>query len=193
MIRLASSVLIGFVMLVAANAATPTPSKASLSGTYVFQTTTVNEVYWNKTVSATCAGTKYTLTLGGQSASTQLNEGTATFTGTGTFSATMTQYGNFDETDSNNTVSITCTGNKNSPYTYNTGHAIFYPPQSNTASGTYTVNSNGKGTMDVGGQSGDVFNLSLGQLSSTGVAQVFLITQVTDSPGAASNGIAVHQ
>lgn len=191
--HLAFAVCLGLFLACAAYAATPTPSKASLSGTYAFQMTTVNQLYWNKTVSATCSGTKYTLNLGGQSVGTQLYEGAVTFTGSGTFSLTMTQYGNFDQTDSNNTVSIACTGNKNSPYTTNNGSAVFYSPSTVTGSGTYTVNSNGTGTMDVSGQGGAVLNLTLGQLNSTGVAQIVLLRLVTGEPGEPSTGIAIHQ
>jgi len=192
MIRLASSILVALLLSSAAYAAT-TPSKASLSGKYFFQVTTVNQVSWFKTVSATCFGTKYTLNLGGQSVGTELYEGVVNFTGSGTFSLTMTQFGNFDQTSSNNTVSITCTGNKNSPYTYNNGSAIFFGPQNATASGTYTVNSDGTGVMNVSGPDAVVLTLSLGQFSSAGVAQAALIRQTTDQAGAASSGIAIHQ
>jgi hypothetical protein len=174
----------------AANAATTT--KASLKGAYFFQVTQVQEVSWGKQVSKTCFGTTYTFYLGGQAASTKLTTGTVTFTGSGTFSMSATQYGQFDQTASNNTVSISCTSNPKEPYTTNSGSAVFDAPSTMTMTGPYTVASNQTGTMTVsGGESDEVVDLDLGQLNSSGVAGVVLISQPGKANGDYSTGVAI--
>lgn len=188
--RLALAVFPGLFLSLAAFAATP--SNASLKGTYAFQMSKVQEVSWWKTVSATCFGVKYTVTLGGQTASTKVTEGTGTFNGTGSFSISATNYGEFDQTDSANTVSISCTGNPKQPYTTNSGYPVFFPSSNQTVTGTYSVTSAGTGTMIFANSTPEEdMDFSLGQLNSTGVASVVLMRQVRKNNGEASTGIAV--
>jgi hypothetical protein len=188
--RPAVAILLGLLLPCAAFAVTP--SKASLKGAYAFQMTTVQQVSWWKTVSATCFGHKYTVTLGDSTVDTVLMAGTATFNGAGGFSANFTEYGDFNEAASANTVSIACTSNPNQPYTTNSGHAIFYSPSTLAFTGTYTVASTGIGSMSVLDPNGTVvIDMSLGQFNSAGVSGVVLLRQVTREAGDASSGMAI--
>jgi len=182
------------VLLLSCAAYAATPSAASLKGAYAFQSSRVQTVYWGKTVSATCFAITYTMWLGGQSTGTRVDAGVITFSGTGTFSINVTQYGDFDQADSNNTVSITCTGNPKQPYTTNSGYPVFYPSSAITDTGSYTVGATGIGTFDfTGGKPDEAGAISLGQYNSSGLAGVVLMRQVLHNNGELSTGIAILQ
>jgi len=187
-----SLVAASLLLLSSSVALAASPSNASLKGTYAFQSTQVEQVSWGKTVSATCFGVKYTLTLGGQSVGTQIIAGTANFSGTGAFSINATQTGKFDDAASNNTVSIACTSNPKAPYTTNSGSAVFFPAETVSIAGTYSVTSAGTGTMTIedGGET-DVSDISLGQYNASGVAGAFLLLDNSMGSGRGSTGIAI--
>jgi len=185
-------VVASLVLLPSAAALATTPSNASLKGTYFIQLSQVQEVYWSNTVSAKCFGTTYTQVLGGQTSSTKLDIGTITFSGSGTFSMSVTQYGDFDQTLSNNTVTMSCTSNSKAPVTTNSGSAVFDAAAPMSITGTYTVTSSETGTMTfAGGKSDEIVDLSIGQLNSSGVAGVVLINQVLKPNNQLATGIAI--
>jgi len=180
------------VLLSSCAALAATPSNASLKGTYFIQISQVKEVYWSKSLSATCFGVTYNQFLGGQSSSTKLDTGTITFSGSGTFSMSVTQYGNFDQTLSNNTVTMSCTSNSKAPIITNSGSAVFDAAAPMTITGTYTITSNETGTMSfAGGNSNELVDLSIAQLNSSGVATVVLVSQVLKPNDQLASGIAI--
>jgi len=179
-------------LVCAAHAASP--SNASLKGVYAFQISEVQQVSWNKTVSATCFGTTYTTTIGGQASDTNITAGTLTFSGSGTFSLSATEYGKFDLAASNNTPTITCTGNPQQPYTTNAGYPVYFASSAQSGSGTYHVGTGGNGTMTLAGSKADeVIDISLGQFNASEVSGVFLMRQPIKNNGEGSTGTAVLQ
>jgi hypothetical protein len=181
------------IMLLSSAAYAAAPSEASLKGTYAFQVSDVQQVSWYKSVSATCFGIKYTSTIGGQSVANVITAGTMTFSGTGTLSSiAATKYGKLDQAASNETPTMTCTGNPNQPYTTNAGYPVFYPSAPMDTTGTYTVTSAATGTLTSAGSSADeVIDISLGQFNAAGVAGVFLMRQTEKNNGEGSTGIGV--
>jgi hypothetical protein len=115
-----------------------------LKGVYVFQFFQTTENHWKKTVSVTCFGVTGTYTGSGQTATTEIVHGTMNFTGAGTVSTTFTEFGGFNQAASDDTITIACTGNPKSPFTYNNGYAVFDEVAvAGTDTGTYTLGSNG--------------------------------------------------
>jgi hypothetical protein len=190
--RCASIALIALFLVCAAHAATP--SDASLKGVYAFQFSNVQQVGWYKTVSATCFGTLYTMTIGGTASDTEINAGTFTFSGSGTFSFSATKYGQFDQAASNNTPTMTCTGNARQPYTYNSGYPVYFSPSAQSGSGTYHVGSLGNGTITpAGSNTNEVIDISLGQFNAAGVSGIFLMRQSLKNNGEGTMGTAILQ
>jgi len=188
-----SAIAISLLLLSSSAAHAATPSNASLKGTYAFQSSKVYEVGWGKTVSITCSSVKYTVTLGGQAVTNQVIAGTVTFSGTGTMTISATEYGNFDQTESNNSVSIACTGNSKAPYAINNGTAMFDAAAPVTASGTYSVSSTGTGTLSIEDHGTETSNISLGQYNASGVAGAVLLLDTSKGQGKVATGIAILQ
>jgi hypothetical protein len=186
-----SLVAASLVLYASSAAYAANPSNASLKGTYAFQSSKVYEVGWGKTVSITCSGVTYMVTLGGQAVTNQVIAGTVTFSGTGTMTISATEYGNFDQTESNNSVSIACTGNSKAPYAINNGSAMFDAAVPVTASGTYTVNSTGTGTLTIVDNGTETSNISLGQYNASGVATSVLLLDSSKGQGKVATGIAI--
>ena len=109
-----------------------TPSNASLSGAYNFTFSGPHSVFWGQTL--VCGGQPQF--WGGSETRDDSVMGTATFDGAGNVSGTYTQYGKEDQTSSNATVSCG-----------NNGNAVYFAPCSGTFTGTYSVQSNGSGTL----------------------------------------------
>jgi hypothetical protein len=107
-------------------------SNASLNGAYNFTFTGPHDDSWGQTLN--CGGNLQF--WGGSETRDQTVLGTANFDGAGNVSGTFTQYGKFDQTSSNNTVSCG-----------NNGSAVYFSPCSGTFTGTYSLQSNGSGTM----------------------------------------------
>lgn len=194
-LALISSLL--FVLTQAAYAVTP--SETSLKGGYVFQFFQTTENYWSKTVSVKCGGVTATFTGGGQTAATEIVHGVMTFSGAGTESAVFTEYGQFNQAASDDTVTITCSGNPNAPFTENQGHAVFMGNVEGTDTGTYNVGYNGTNygglltfsprlspAVGLGKISYDLAGLSSANLFST----MLLRPDETTGEGM---GIAVHE
>jgi len=168
---LAISVLLLFALTSFATA--PTPSKASLKGTYVFQLAGPHQNNWGATL--TCGGQP--TFMGGSDTRDRVEAGTVTFNGTGGVTGSITEYGRLNQAASDATVSCSSGGN-----------AVYNAPSSATLSGTYSIQSNGKGTMNVTltpseGPNDSTLNLTLaGGCNSMGIYNTaLLVNQKTDN------------
>jgi hypothetical protein len=188
------AVAVSLLLLASCAAHAATTTNASLKGIYFFQLTQVSEVYWGKNVSITCFKNNYSMWLGGQQASTKLTTGTINASGAGSFTISATQYGVFNPTASNATVSISCGSSSKNPIVTNSGSAVFDPPTTLATTGNYTVTSSGTGTMTLaGGKSSELIDISLGQLNGSNVAGVVLISQPYKPNANYNTGIAILQ
>jgi len=186
--------LLTSLVLLSVTAFAQTYSNASLNGNYTFQSPQPEYDTWSKTASCMYNGQKYTATGGGQTVSTQLVSGVLTFDGIGTVTGTFTQSGAFDQTLSDDTVIITF--NKECKATVNNGSAVFDPPSSGSGTGTYSVQSNGSGTISLTTSNGsadlaiELAGTTAGNISNT----FFLYSLKTSAPNEIDGtGMAVRQ
>jgi hypothetical protein len=112
---------------------TTTTSNASLNGGYNFNFAGPHDNGWGQSLNCG-SGTQF---YGGSETRDQVVLGTGTFDGAGNVTGTFTQYGKLDQTSSNATVSCANTN----------GNAVYFAPCSGTFTGSYSVQSNGSGTL----------------------------------------------
>jgi hypothetical protein len=132
---------------------------ASLKGTYSFQLSGPEYESWFASISCPnpSGNGSYTLTGGGSDVGTKGVVGTIQFDGAGHAKGSYTEYGDFDQTLTNQTIQLSCTGPSDN------GHAVYDAANSGTFTGTYAVESTGLGSMvlTTGGGTGPSFMLSL--------------------------------
>ena len=165
-----------------------TYSDASLNGTYVFQISNPLAYGWSKTFSCPTNSTA-TYTVYGSVTTQQVTTGTATANGSGTISITQTVVGAFNATASANTTSVTwnsaCQVTK-----VNNGHVVYAAASTTTVAGTYTVQSNGSGTLT---NPGGTLNFQLTGTNSSGIATTVMLVGKVINGQSIGAGIAVHE
>lgn len=119
---------------------TSSASNASLNGAYNFTFTGPHDNGWGQSLNCG-SGTQF---YGGSETRDQSVMGTGNFDGAGNVSGTFTQYGKLDQTSSNATVSCSNTN----------GNAVYFAPCSGTFTGTYSIQSNGSGTLTLSASGG---------------------------------------
>jgi hypothetical protein len=128
-------------LLLSATSFAASTTNASVKGVYAFQLSNSHFNSWSASIN--CGPNNQTTTFGGSSNSNQSVQGVMTLDGKGNITAgTYTQYGQFDQALSNATVVPSCTQGQGS-----NGYAVYDPPTPGTLTGTYTIGSNGTGTM----------------------------------------------
>jgi hypothetical protein len=165
-------ITVGLLLVAVSASFAATPTDASLKGNYSIQLTSIHLDQWSASI--TCpnpGGNEYTLNFGGTYVGNQPGLGVITFDGKGNVTGTVTVYGQFDQTESNATVIPSCTQGAGS-----NGNAVYDPPSVVTLKGTYSIQSNGTGTMVLALSTGDTNNFVL-QLAGTAAVRntVFLI------------------
>jgi hypothetical protein len=186
------------LLVLTSSAFAATPSKASLNGSYVFNVATAQGASWSATKSCKNGANTYTAFADSNSAYTEIVYGTVTFSGTGSASVAFTYENVFDQSASNATIVITClSGGK---FKSTAGQIMYFPSQTGTASGTYTVESNGTAVLEVnvpqktGGTEKVTMNLDLAGFTPTGVATSALIRLNDNSNGNnPGTGTAIHK
>jgi len=173
-------VLIAICLLLVAVSASfaATPTNASLKGNYSFQLASAHMDQWSGSINCpNPGGGQYTLNFGGSTVNNQSALGVMTFDGKGNVKGTFTQYGKFDQAESNATVVPSCTQGAGS-----NGNAVYDPPTTGTLTGTYSIESTGFGAMILTISSGDTPSFVL-QLAGTAAVRstVFLVQLDSDN------------
>jgi hypothetical protein len=185
--------LIISILAVSATAFAQTYSNANLNGSYSLQFANPSADSWSKTVSCP-TNSSITATGGGSMTITSGVYGVITVDGSGNVASfSVTEFGNINQTASNNTVKITF--NSSCQASINNGEIVYKAPTVLTGTGTYSVQSNGTGTMNLTpttGQPGS-FVFQLAGTASTGLSSTALLSSAIVNGKNIGTGIAVHQ
>lgn len=165
-----------------------TYSDANLNGPYALQTTNPQTYTWFKLF--TCpSNTAVTFGVSGSQTTQKIGFGVATFDGKGNLSLTVTNIGNFNSTASANTTSVTW--NSSCQVTkVNTGHIVYGPSTTSTTTSTYSVNSNGTGTIT---SSGGTSTFILAGTNASGISTTVFIAGKVVNGQPISATTAIHQ
>jgi hypothetical protein len=181
--------LITSLLLLSVPAVAQTYSNANLNGNYSFQFGTAQTYNWSKTF--TCpTNSLVTYTVNSSQTGTDVVFGVGTFDGNGNLSLAITEIGRQNQTASANTTSVTWSGSCQ-VVSQNNGHVVYRAATTKTQNGTYSIQSNGTGTMSETGSSQSqtlLLTATNGGLSST-----VLITSALVNGKTMGTGIAVHQ
>lgn len=183
--------LLASLLLLSVTAFAQTYSNANLNGNYSFQTTLPSYDTWSKTF--TCPTNKtITYTATNSTTAQQISYGAVTFDGNGNVtSITLTSIGQFNQSGSANTMSVTW--NSSCQVTsVNGGHIVYLSATQKSQTGTYSVQSNGSGTITLTGSS-NVENFQLAATDSTGISNTALLYNPAVNGNISNAGIAVHQ
>ncbi len=180
--------LLASLLLTSGAALAQTYTNANLSGNYSYQTSNPQLYSWSK--SFTCpTNTAITYTAVGSTTTQQVTYGTGTFDGIGTVTTTQTTVGIFNPTASANTTSVTW--NSSCQVTkVNNGHVVYANSTTNTSTSTYSVQSNGSGTIT---SSGGTLTILLAGTNSSGISTTILLTGKQVNGQTIGSGIAIHQ
>ncbi len=164
-------------------------SNANLNGAYSFQFAQAETYGWSKTF--TCpTNSSITFTVNGSMTGMGVSSGTAAFDGAGNVTLTETNIGQENVTGSANTTSVTWNSSCQ-VVNVNTGHVVYLAPTTKTQTGTYSIQSNGTGTMsEIGSSQSQTLLLAA---TSGGISNTVFISnpQVNGKP--IGVGMAVHQ
>jgi hypothetical protein len=164
-------------------------SNANLSGTYSVQSSSPATYSWSKTFSCP-TNSQITFTANSSITGNQVSVGSATFDGNGNLSVTLTQTGSENQTASANTMSVTWNSSCQ-VIGINNGHVIYLPASTKTQTGTYSIQSNGTGTMkEVGSSDTQVLLLAA---TTGGLSATVLVTNSQVNGKIIGTGIAIHQ
>lgn len=153
-------------------------SPSILRGTFAITEDSPRYVNWWAQVSCK----NYSGNLGaGSDVGNQIIDGTAIFDGKGNVTLSFTQYGEFDQELSNQTVVWECDSNGN-PYIVNSGYAVYDPPTPGSITGTYTVQSDYTGQLNF--SDGGHVKFRLSGVTYLGIATSFTFLDLSDKSNA---------
>jgi len=118
------------------------------------------------------------------------DSGVATFDGIGGLSVTLTSSGNENQTASANTTSVTWNSSCQ-VVNLNNGHVVHQAATTKTQTGTYSIQSNGTGTMSETGSSQSQTLLLVA--TNNGISTTVLMSNAQVNNKSLGTGIAVHQ
>ena len=166
-----------------------TYSNANLNGNYSFNFGSPQSYSWSKTFTCpTQSQMSYTL----YSSQTGMNVvfGVGTFDGNGNVTLASTEIGRENQTASANTTSVTWNASCQ-VVSQNNGHVVYQAATKRTQTGTYSIQSNGTGTMSETGSSQS--QTLLLAATNGGFSTTVLITNTQVNGKTMRTGIAVHQ
>jgi hypothetical protein len=164
-------------------------SNANLNGAYSFQFGDPQAYEWTKTF--TCpTNSEITYTVNGSAAGLNVGSGTMTFDGNGNLSVTFTSTGNENQPASANTTSVAWNSSCQVTST-NNGHVVYEAPSTKTQAGTYSIQTNGTGTMSETGSSQS--QTVLLAATTNGVSKTVLISNPQINGKSIGTGLAVLQ
>jgi len=181
--------LIALLLLVPVAGLAQTYSNANLNGTYSVQVGHPQLYGWSKTF--TCpSNSSVTSTVNNSQTGMEVNSGTLAFDGDGNVTINLTTIGEENQTASANTTSVTWNSSCE-VVSQNNGHIVYEAPTTKTQAGTYSIQSNGTGTMSVPGSSQSQTLLLAG--TSGGISNTVFISNPQVNGKLIGTGIAVHQ
>ena len=182
-------VVIPLFLFVSFTALAQSYSDASLQGNYSVQFGTPQTYSWSKTF--TCPyNSQVKFTASGSQTSTSDAYGVLTFDGKGSVSLSATQIGKENSTASANTMSVKW-NTQCQVINVNSGHLVYEKPGTLNGTGTYSVQSNGTGSLTIG--SGRPLTFLLAGTNSSGLSSTALLTSTQVDGKSNGTGIAVHQ
>ena len=179
-----TTIILCILLVLVLTAYAVTPSNASLNGAYSFQFSGAHLRSWGQTLN--CGGNN--VFMGGTDTRDEVESGTATFDGNGNVTATFVDYGSFDQASSD--ASVSCASN---------GNPVYFPPTPGTATGTYSIQSTGDGTLTLtisggGGSTGPVTsNIKVAGNCSTGLANTAFLVGLKSNNAADVWGVLRYQ
>jgi hypothetical protein len=182
-------VLITSLLLLSITALGQTYSNTNLNGTYSVQFGSPQNYSWFKTFKCP-TNSLVTYTVNGSQTGMNADSGVATFDGIGGLSVTLTSSGNENQTASANTTSVTWNSSCQI-VNLNNGHVVYQAATTKTQTGTYSIQSNGTGTMSETGSSQS--QTLLLAATNNGISTTVLISNAQVNGKSLGTGIAVHQ
>jgi hypothetical protein len=177
------------LLLLSVTALGQTYSNANLNGNYSFNFGSPQNYSWSKTF--TCPTQwQITYTVNGSQTGINVTSGVVAFDGIGSLSATFTSTGKENQTASANSASVTWNSSCQ-VVSQNNGHVVYQAATTKTQTGTYSIQSNGTGTMSETGSS-ESQSLLL-TATNNGVSATVLMSNPQVNGQAIGTGIAVHQ
>jgi len=177
------------LLLLSITALAQTYSNANLNGNYSVQFGTPQTYNWSKTF-ACPTNSLMTYTVNGSQTGQSTGSGVVTFDGNGNLSLTFTQIGKENPTASANTTGVTWNSSCQ-VVSVNGGHIVYQAAATKTQTGTYSIQSNGKGTLSLTGSS-DSLTLLLAA-TNNGISATVLMSNAQVNGKSIGTGIAVHQ
>jgi hypothetical protein len=141
-------------LLISAVSLAQTYSNTNLNGQYSIQFGQPAYDTWSKTF-ACPTNTSITYTPVGSTTTMTMTYGVGTFDGAGNVSFTMSNSGKMNATASANTMSVTWSSSCQVTGV-NNGHIVYQAVATQAGTGTYSVKSNGTGTLTVSGGKGSL-------------------------------------
>ena len=181
--------LITSLLLLSVTAWGQTYSNANLNGNYSFNFGSPQNYSWSKTFRCPTQ-LQSTYTVNGFQTGMNLTSGVVAFDGIGGLSVTLTSTGNENQTASANTTSVTWNSSCQ-VVSLNNGHVVYQAATTKTQTGTYSIQSNGTGTMsETGSSQSQILALAA---TNNGVSATVLISNPQVNGKTIGTGIAVHQ
>lgn len=180
-----------FWLLISVAALAQSYSNANLNGSYSFQLGNPTTNTWSKTFTCPTNSTvqqAYSASI----TTTQDTLGIVTFDGAGNFTFSATNTGKMNATASANTMSVKW--NSSCQVTsVNYGHIVYLAASTQTGNGTYSVQSNGSGTLAVTGQKNSGTTFQLAATDNAGISHTALLTGTQTNGLSIATGIAVRE
>jgi hypothetical protein len=120
-----------------------------------------------------------------------MSYGTVNFDGAGSLNTTYTNIGQINQAASNNTVQIKF-NSQCQVISNNGGHIVYIAPATQTQSGTYSVQTNGTGTILLTGSTNPLL-FQLAGTNGSGISTTVLMNNTQVNGQSISFGIAVYQ
>ena len=184
-----AALVVASILLMSTAALAQTYSNANLNGKYSLQNGRTQNDMWSKTFACPTNPT-ITFTANGSQTTWQGEYGSVTFDGKGNFSFSVTNVGKFNQAASANTMSVQWNSSCQ-VVSVNNGSIVYLAPTTLTGTGTYSVQSNGTGTLSSATVSPTT--LLLAATDSAGISNTVFLTNVQTNGKSIGSGIAVHQ
>lgn len=183
--------LFALLLLLALPGLAQTYSNSNLNGTYAVQFGFPQNYTWSKKF--TCpTNSRVTYTATNSQTTTAVGYGAVTFDGNGNYTVSITNIGQLDATSSANTMSVTWSSTCHVTKV-NYGQLIYLSPTNQQSTGTYSVESNGTGTIIQQGTSGQYLTFVLAGTNSSGISTTAVLTNNQVNGSSIGTGIAVLQ